>query len=173
MAKAKTMVYFCQNCGFESAKWMGQCPACHEWNSFVEEPAAGSSAPKAGTKATAGVVQWGSLGIDRKSGSDATSSSHAQWRSRGEALPLKEIRAEDSQRVSTGISEMDRVLGGGIVPGSLVLVGGDPGIGKSTLLLQVCRNLTLPGVQNRASREPEPHNAESAAQPGHPEEEKR
>ena len=166
MAKAKTMVYFCQNCGFESAKWMGQCPACHEWNSFVEEPAAGSSAPKAGTKATAGVVQWGSLGIDRKSGSDATSSSHAQWRSRGEALPLKEIRAEDSQRVSTGISEMDRVLGGGIVPGSLVLVGGDPGIGKSTLLLQVCRNLTLPGVQNRASREPEPHNAESAAQPG-------
>ena len=166
MAKAKTMVYFCQNCGFESAKWMGQCPACHEWNSFVEEPAAGSSAPKAGTKATAGVVQWGSLGIDRKSGSDAASSSHAQWRSRGEALPLKEIRAEDSQRVSTGISEMDRVLGGGIVPGSLVLVGGDPGIGKSTLLLQVCRNLTLPGVQNRASREPEPHNAESAAQPG-------
>ena len=166
MAKAKTMVYFCQNCGFESAKWMGQCPACHEWNSFVEEPAAGSSAPKAGTKATAGVVQWGSLGIDRKSGADAASSSHAQWRSRGEALPLKEIRAEDSQRVSTGISEMDRVLGGGIVPGSLVLVGGDPGIGKSTLLLQVCRNLTLPGVQNRASREPEPHNAESAAQPG-------
>ena len=166
MAKAKAMVYFCQNCGFESAKWMGQCPACHEWNSFVEEPAAGSSAPKAGTKATAGVVQWGSLGIDRKSGSDAASSSHAQWRSRGEALPLKEIRAEDSQRVSTGISEMDRVLGGGIVPGSLVLVGGDPGIGKSTLLLQVCRNLTLPGVQNRDFQDSGLRDAAAFSMPG-------
>ena len=101
-----------------------------------------------------------------ESGADAASSSHAQWRSRGEALPLKEIRAEDSQRVSTGISEMDRVLGGGIVPGSLVLVGGDPGIGKSTLLLQVCRNLTLPGVQNRDFQDSGLRDAAAFSMPG-------
>ncbi len=156
MAKGKAMIYFCQNCGFESAKWMGQCPSCHEWNSFVEEAAPSASAGGKGTKPTAGVVQWKSLGIDRMAEEKDHKAAGGRWRSRAQALPLKEIRAEDSQRVSSGISEMDRVLGGGIVPGSLILVGGDPGIGKSTLLLQVCRNLTNPGCVSgsRDSREP-------------------
>lgn len=193
MAKAKETAFFCQNCGYESAKWMGQCPACHEWNTFVEEPlAAAPSGRNAAKKPTAGVVQWESLGekagktgaFTLRSGrgtSDAAlrtgagigeaaaagqaargASAYAapggrmpqDVRERGEtsaarirgrrtrALPLSQITASDSERVTTGIREMDRVLGGGIVPGSLVLVGGDPGIGKSTLLLQVCRNLT-------------------------------
>ncbi len=157
MAKAKATAFFCQNCGYESAKWLGQCPACHEWNTFVEEPAGeGESSGKSAKKPTAGVVQWGNLG----SGSGKTRAFHARSGKAAEgekgdsayerrsqaarALPLNQITAEDSERKSTGILEMDRVLGGGIVAGSLVLVGGDPGIGKSTLLLQVCRNLSLP-----------------------------
>ena len=140
MAKAKATVFFCQNCGYESAKWMGQCPACREWNTFVEEPTAASSSAKSGSKPTAGVVQWGSLGLDEKDGS-AGSGKVGKGRSK-KALPLKDIDVSDADRMSTGIAEMDRVLGGGIVQGSLILVGGDPGIGKSTLLLQVCRNLT-------------------------------
>ena len=118
MAKAKTTAFFCQNCGYESAKWMGQCPSCHEWNTFVEEPLA-----------------------PRIPGRSAAASS---GRRTGEApVPkaLREIDRTHSERTGTGMNELDRVLGGGIVTGSLVLVGGDPGIGKSTLLLQVCRNL--------------------------------
>lgn len=138
MAKAKATVFFCQSCGYESAKWMGQCPACHEWNTFAEEPAAASSQSKQAAKSTAGVVQWGSLGVDSRT--DHTVNQYGRSR----ALALRDISASDAERMSTGISEMDRVLGGGIVQGSLVLVGGDPGIGKSTLLLQVCRNLTMP-----------------------------
>ena len=140
MAKAKATVFFCQNCGYESAKWMGQCPACREWNTFVEEPTAASSSAKSGSKPTAGVVQWGSLGLDAKDGS-AGPGKAGKGRNK-KALPLKDIDVSDADRMSTGIAEMDRVLGGGIVQGSLILVGGDPGIGKSTLLLQVCRNLT-------------------------------
>lgn len=113
MAKAKTSVYFCQSCGYESAKWMGQCPGCREWNTFVEEPV---------RKTVSG---------QKTSGTASRSSS-----------TLRQIEITDTIRTSTGIRELDRVLGGGIVPGSLVLVGGDPGIGKSTLLLQVCRNLS-------------------------------
>lgn len=113
MAKSKTSVFFCQQCGYESVKWMGQCPACKEWNSFVEEPVV----PKMG----AGSVKT------------RTPSS--------EPVTLSKVEMTKQERFTTGISELDRVLGGGIVPGSLVLVGGDPGIGKSTLLLQVCRNL--------------------------------
>ncbi len=112
MAKAKS-VFFCQNCGFESAKWMGQCPGCKEWNSFAEEPKIVT-----GKKAAAGV---------RK---DIP-----------QPKTLSEIQITETSRMTTGIGELDRVLGGGIVQGSLVLVGGDPGIGKSTLLLQVCRRL--------------------------------
>ena len=134
---------------------MGQCPACHEWNTFVEEPAAASSSiAKSGGKPTAGVVQWEKLGITKKtssgggfggmSGSLSGKSSGSAAGARARALPLSEIDVQDSRRISTGIAEMDRVLGGGLVQGSLVLVGGDPGIGKSTLLLQVCRNLTQP-----------------------------
>ena len=113
MAKSRASVYFCQNCGYESSKWMGQCPGCREWNTFVEE-----KAPE---------LPGGSHGS-------------ADPKARPVKLEDIEIRAED--RISTGMKELDRVLGGGIVPGSLVLVGGDPGIGKSTLLLQVCCNLS-------------------------------
>ena len=115
MAKGKTSVYFCQNCGFESSKWMGQCPGCKEWNTFVEEV------------------------IDRKSN---VSSSVKKAVEEAKPLPLSAISSADEERTSTDIKELDRVLGGGIVKGSLVLVGGDPGIGKSTLLLQVCKNLS-------------------------------
>ena len=117
MAKAKNSVFFCQNCGYESAKWQGQCPACREWNTFTEEPV---------TKVTAS-------GGARKSLSEV------------KPVKLSQIKTDESQRISSGIAELDRVLGGGIVKGSLMLVGGDPGIGKSTLLLQVCHNLTSHG----------------------------
>ena len=112
MAKGKKTVFFCQNCGHEETKWLGQCPACKEWNTFVEEKVFASSStvcPK----------------IDQEV----------------EIVSLSEVEADDHTRIATGLDELDRVLGGGIVPGSLVLVGGDPGIGKSTLLLQVCQQL--------------------------------
>ncbi|MCR5788769.1 MAG: DNA repair protein RadA [Lachnospiraceae bacterium] len=116
MANAKkNTVFFCSSCGYESAKWLGQCPGCREWNTFVEENISGG---KAG----------------RKSGPSV----HAKSR----PCRLSEIELGREERISTGIGEFDRVLGGGIVPGSLVLVGGDPGIGKSTLLLQTCQKLT-------------------------------
>lgn len=118
MAKGKTNVYFCQNCGYESAKWMGQCPGCHEWNTFVEE-----------------MIDKKSAGKGKASGSEAAKS-----------VRLSAIEMKQDKRISTNIAELDRVLGGGIVQGSLMLVGGDPGIGKSTLLLQVCRNLAAQGV---------------------------
>jgi len=117
MPKAK-LLFFCQNCGFESTKWMGQCPGCKEWNTFAEEPQA--AVPK---KTAAGSVR-----------KDAP---HPKT--------LSEIEVSQTARMTTGMGELDRVLGGGIVQGSLVLVGGDPGIGKSTLLLQVCRNLSAAG----------------------------
>ncbi|MCI8453344.1 MAG: DNA repair protein RadA [Lachnospiraceae bacterium] len=121
MAKAKnSTIFFCKECGYESSKWMGQCPACKEWNSFVEEPVASEKKPLA------------AKGV-RLSG-------------RGTApVRISEIALEDQDRTRTGFLELDRVLGDGIVKGSLVLVGGDPGIGKSTLLLQVCRNLAAAG----------------------------
>lgn len=118
MAKAKTNVFFCQECGYESAKWMGQCPGCRAWNSFVEEPVA----------KTKGKTSTRGIGGDTK------------------PVILKEIETSETERISAGMNELDRVLGGGIVPGSLVLVGGDPGIGKSTILLQVCKNLADRGV---------------------------
>ncbi len=122
MAKSKTTIFFCQECGYESPKWMGQCPACKEWNTFVEEPAA----PKK-SGSTVGT------GIGRASGVEA------------EPVTLSRVETGEQQRYSTGMAELDRVLGGGVVPGSLVLVGGDPGIGKSTILLQVFRNLAADG----------------------------
>ena len=121
MAKAKSSVFFCRNCGFESAKWMGQCPGCREWNSFVEEPVKVSRPGSAGSSAA------------------------ARREAQSRVQPLVNVSAAETSRMSTGIDELNRVLGGGIVPGSLVLVGGDPGIGKSTLLLQVCKNLTGAG----------------------------
>ena len=116
MAKGKTSIFFCQNCGYESSKWMGQCPGCREWNTFVEEV------------------------IDKKS--VGTLSKKKESVAEAKVLPLSQIEMTYDKRVSTGMKELDRVLGGGIVQGSMVLVGGDPGIGKSTLLLQVCRNLS-------------------------------
>ncbi|MBS6646621.1 MAG: DNA repair protein RadA [Clostridiaceae bacterium] len=116
MAKAKSTAFFCKECGYESSKWMGQCPACKEWNTLVEEPVA-KKEPAARSK---GLVKSKPVLID-------------------------EISLEEKDRIPTGFKELDRVLGDGIVAGSLILVGGDPGIGKSTLLLQVCRNLAASG----------------------------
>ncbi len=117
MAKGKNVtVYFCQSCGYESSKWMGQCPGCKEWNTFVEEVVEKKTAGK--LKSVAGGNQ------ELKS------------------YKLSEIDMQEKERMKTRFPELDRVLGGGVVPGSMILVGGDPGIGKSTLLLQVCRNLS-------------------------------
>lgn len=110
MAKAKT-IFFCQNCGAESAKWVGKCPSCGEWNTYVEE-----------------VVSKGS-----------SASSFIGEKSK--PINIQDAGADEGKpRMSTGLSELDRVLGGGIVTGSLVLVGGEPGIGKSTIMLQVAIN---------------------------------
>jgi len=111
MAKGKKSVFFCQNCGHEENKWLGQCPMCKEWNTFVEETV-----------------------------STIKSSTTRQMKD-AEVVSLNQIEINHEERINTGIQELNRVLGGGIVPGSLVLVGGDPGIGKSTLLLQVCQKL--------------------------------
>ena len=115
MAKDRKTVFFCQNCGYEAPKWMGQCPGCRQWNTFVEEAAA----PKKDSRDPGG----------RKAA----------------PLALSQIDEKEYGRMSTHIAELDRVLGGGIVPGGLMLVGGDPGIGKSTLLLQVCQKIAAEG----------------------------
>ena len=120
MAKARTTAFFCKECGYESAKWTGQCPACREWNTMVEEPVA-------------------------KKASDRRAVIPERGRQKIQPVRLSEVSIEEQDRISTGYQELDRVLGSGIVAGSLVLVGGDPGIGKSTLLLQVCRNLAAEG----------------------------
>lgn len=111
MAKGKKSIFFCQNCGHEENKWLGQCPMCKEWNTFVEETVS------------------------------LTKGSSVKQAKEAEVVALRHIETDKEERTKTGIAELDRVLGGGIVPGSLVLVGGDPGIGKSTLLLQVCQKL--------------------------------
>ena len=117
MAKAKKSVFFCQNCGHEESKWLGQCPACKEWNTFVEEKITVSASGKSGAA---------------RSGKETDIN----------IVPLMNVSTDEDERIQTQIQELDRVLGGGIVEGSLVLVGGDPGIGKSTLLLQVCQKLS-------------------------------
>lgn len=115
----KETVFVCQNCGHQAAKWLGKCPECGEWNSLVEEKAqpARKTAKRNGFKLR-----------------DVT------------AVAFTEIESQDDVRVSSGVTEFDRVLGGGIVPGTLVLIGGDPGIGKSTLLLQVADKLSAAGT---------------------------
>ncbi|WP_343209804.1 DNA repair protein RadA [Anaerolentibacter hominis] len=117
MAKAKT-VFFCKECGYESAKWLGQCPGCRQWNTFVEEP----GASKGGKPLTSG------------------------RREKAKPEKLSAIHMGEEERLHTGIGELDRVLGGGVVQGSLVLVGGDPGIGKSTLLLMMCKKMVEKGI---------------------------
>ncbi len=120
MAKEKT-VYVCSNCGQEAAKWVGRCPACGEWNTFKEMTIRPASAAAAGR---AGKVL---AGLERR---EAT------------PVPLSGVSAEEEPRYSTHDAELDRVMGGGIVPGSLTLLGGEPGIGKSTLLLQTVLNMS-------------------------------
>jgi DNA repair protein RadA/Sms len=110
MAKIKS-TFVCQECGYESMGWLGKCPACNQWNTFIEERQE-SKSKAAGAAAT-----------------------------EAKPISINDIEIDNEERYSTGIKEMDRVLGGGFVKGSLVLVGGDPGIGKSTLLLQVCQNM--------------------------------
>ncbi len=117
MAKEKTL-FFCKECGAESAKWLGQCPSCKAWDSLVEAPR------------------------DRKRPVNT-----AIGIRRNVPVPLGTVSAEDEKRTGSGMKELDRVLGGGIVAGSLVLASGDPGIGKSTLLLQMCRNLSNAGIR--------------------------
>lgn len=112
MAKAKS-IFVCQECGYESMGWLGKCPACNQWNTFVEE------------------IQEGTNVKGREAAGEIT------------PVNINDIEIGNEERFSTGIKEMDRVLGGGIVKGSLILVGGDPGIGKSTLLLQVCENIKM------------------------------
>lgn len=113
--KKEKIVYFCKECGCESVKWVGQCPACHEWNTMIEQVITGGS-----TKSMTSVLK----GIEQN------------------PVKLSEVSLTKEDRITTHLEELDRVLGGGIVPGSLTLVGGDPGIGKSTLLLQMCRLLS-------------------------------
>ncbi len=116
MVKSRT-VFACQNCGYQSPKWLGRCPECGEWNSFVEE-----------TYKSMGVRD-----VERLSAPP------------GELKKLSEIKTEDVQRVQTGLNEFDNVLGGGIVPSSFTLIGGDPGIGKSTLILQIAGRIAASG----------------------------
>ena len=115
MGKDKT-IFVCSSCGYESAKWLGKCPACNEWNSFYEEK------------------------IIKENKNSAE-------KGKKNATPkmLKEVEGKEKVRTSTGIGELDRVLGGGLVRGSLVLLGGEPGIGKSTLILQLCNKMSGEG----------------------------
>jgi DNA repair protein RadA/Sms len=120
MSSKARSVFSCQACGFESSKWLGRCPDCGEWNSFVEE----RQAPSTGARA-----RQASLALDYAA----------------KAMPYDLVDGADAARISSGIGEFDRVLGGGIVPGSMVLIGGEPGIGKSTLILQVAHLLGRSG----------------------------
>ena len=115
MAKANKTMFFCKECGYESSKWLGQCPGCREVGTFVEEP------------------------IEKKTKTVTKSLLNSM------PVTINQVTVNKEERTSTGFSELDRVLGGGIVAGGLILVGGDPGIGKSTLLLQVCRNISNNG----------------------------
>ena len=119
MAKVKSK-YVCQNCGYENPKWLGKCPECLQWNTFVEE-------------------------IEEKMTPRQESLAKQVSRSTSRPVSINSIAPKREERFSTSIPELDRVLGGGVIPGSLVLVGGDPGIGKSTLLLQVSNNVAETG----------------------------
>jgi len=111
--KGKTS-FFCTNCGYQSPKWLGRCPACGEWNRMIEEEVSNQTL-------------------------------RGNLKFQGTPIPITSIPAEERERWSTGMAEMDRVLGGGIVPGSAILIGGDPGIGKSTLIMQIFHHLALHG----------------------------
>ena len=124
MAKKVATIFVCNECGYESSKWLGKCPSCNEWNSFIEEKQILGSNGKAKSKGN-GIVDKNSKP--------------------SEVVQLKNVEKNESTRVKTGIGELDRVLGGGFVNGSLTLLGGEPGIGKSTLILQICNNIKVDG----------------------------
>ena len=114
---ANKIVFFCKECGYESSKWIGKCPSCNSWNSFVEEKV-----------------------VSKKE------SSHFRTSEKAEVKKLDDIKIEDTLRIDTGYEELNRVLGSGLVGGSMVLIGGEPGIGKSTLIMQICNNLGKHGT---------------------------
>jgi DNA repair protein RadA/Sms len=118
---ASNTVFFCKECGYESAKWLGKCPGCNNWNSFVEEK------------------------INKKNSSKTASGHMATFSGNSTVKKLKDIVVTLEIRIDTGYEELNRVFGGGIVEGSLNLIGGEPGIGKSTLIMQVCSNLAKNG----------------------------
>jgi DNA repair protein RadA/Sms len=126
MAKSKT-VYLCQNCGIDSAKWLGRCPSCGEWNTFVEQKI--TKGPASAPKRFEGNIP--------------------------QPQPIGEVRSEQARRIDLRNGEFNRVLGGGVVPGSMILIGGEPGIGKSTLALQVALNLELPTLYVSGEESPE------------------
>ena len=123
LAKKIKTVFFCSSCGHESSKWVGQCPACREWNTMVEAPVPAKTAGGA------------------FSGKNAAGTTIRQ-----KPVPLSAVDDSTEARFSTGFNELDRVLGGGLVAGSMTLLGGDPGIGKSTILLQAARNMAASGI---------------------------
>ena len=125
MAKS-TSVFFYKECGFETTKWVGQCPSCKAWSTMTEAPK-----KPAGIRGISSAVTGVRQGVTQK---------------------FSEISLKDHDRMDTGLKELNRVLGGGIVAGSLVLIGGDPGIGKSTILLQVCHNLSKSGKKVLSKR---------------------
>ena len=118
MAKKKATKFVCQACGYESPKWMGRCPNCGAWNQMMEE-----------------------LEVDKNDRQNRVSMTGQT----AKAEAIQDITVSKVPRVKTELNELNRVLGGGVVPGSLVLIGGDPGIGKSTLLLQVSAQLNIAG----------------------------
>ncbi|MCR5186752.1 MAG: DNA repair protein RadA [Clostridia bacterium] len=122
MAKKVATIFVCNECGYESSKWLGKCPSCNEWNSFVEEKQI-----------------LGSSGMSKGSGTKSRDGKPS------EVVQLKNVEKNEATRIKTGIGELDRVLGGGFVNGSLTLLGGEPGIGKSTLILQICNNIKVDG----------------------------
>src|SRR5499433_2578081 len=119
MSKGPNTIFMCQNCGYQSRKWLGKCPECGDWNSLVEERVVTTKK------------------VNGRSGLRLREA---------RAIAYPEIESQDDSRIPSGVNEFDRVLGGGIVPGTLVLLGGDPGIGKSTLLLQVADKLSASGA---------------------------
>ena len=130
--KGPKQVFACRECGYESPKWMGRCPGCSQWNTFEET-----------TRFDPGLARPArpSRAASRSAGTAAAASAGAGREDSGRPVPVGQVASLHEPRLMTGLSEFDRVLGGGIVPGSVILIGGDPGIGKSTLLLQVSENV--------------------------------
>ncbi|MFA7340134.1 MAG: DNA repair protein RadA [Candidatus Obscuribacterales bacterium] len=135
MAKGKSR-WVCQQCGFQSSRSMGRCTECGNWNSFVEELAPEDDSAKKGFAARLAAV---SNGLSGPNGTNGPNNTGGQA---NKALPLSQIDTDESGRLETGMAGLDEVLGGGLMPGSVILIAGDPGVGKSTLLMQVAKNLS-------------------------------